>query len=530
MEQQTLRVNALRVAAEKLGFFRFGRLGDKVVLTNDAGDWHLLSAHDFAAFVEGRMEPEHPEYAALVQKCFVRDGADLDGLAERIGRKKRFLGVGPHLVVVITTLRCNQSCCYCHASRADMSCVETDMTIETAEKVVNHALQSNSSYVNFEFQGGEPTVNIDVVRHIVDYAREKNKEIRGRRATEADSKHRFPVLESRPTEPVGPGVNGGIGKTIDFSLVTNMTAMTTEIADWLIANDIYVCTSLDGPQEVHNWNRGWKKDSNAYEAVVHWIKYFRDRYISMGRDPELWHVDALLTTTRKTLEHFKEVVDLYVSLGIRNLHLRPLNPFGFAEKSWRRVGYTMEEFLDFYARALDYIIELNKQGVQIIEGNATVFLTKMLTPDDPNYVDIRSPCGAGTGQVAYGYDGKIYPCDEARMLAAMGDEMFNLGHLDSSTMVDTLQHPTIKTLMLASLQDGLPGCDTCWNLPFCGVCPVYNYRVGGDVFGQRPQSAQCKQYLAIAHLLMEHLANDEDGQVAQIFSRWTVRRTRDEDS
>ncbi|MBT3220349.1 MAG: hypothetical protein HN348_14785 [Proteobacteria bacterium] len=30
---------------------------------------------------------------------------------------------------------------------------------------------------------------------------------RGRRATEADSKHRSPVLESRPTEPGGPGVD-----------------------------------------------------------------------------------------------------------------------------------------------------------------------------------------------------------------------------------------------------------------------------------------------------------------------------------
>jgi hypothetical protein len=35
-------------------------------------------------------------------------------------------------------------------------------------------------------------------------------EFRGRRATEADSKHRFPVLESRPTEPAGPGVNRGL--------------------------------------------------------------------------------------------------------------------------------------------------------------------------------------------------------------------------------------------------------------------------------------------------------------------------------
>ncbi|MBT3222321.1 MAG: hypothetical protein HN348_24880 [Proteobacteria bacterium] len=35
----------------------------------------------------------------------------------------------------------------------------------------------------------------------------RGRDFRGRRATEADSKHRFPVLESRPTEPAGPGVN-----------------------------------------------------------------------------------------------------------------------------------------------------------------------------------------------------------------------------------------------------------------------------------------------------------------------------------
>ncbi|MBT3221346.1 MAG: hypothetical protein HN348_19865 [Proteobacteria bacterium] len=49
------------------------------------------------------------------------------------------------------------------------------------------------------------------------YADEKmllDNPIRGRRATEADSKHRFPVLESRPTEPGGPGVNRELGKRL----------------------------------------------------------------------------------------------------------------------------------------------------------------------------------------------------------------------------------------------------------------------------------------------------------------------------
>ena len=52
---------------------------------------------------------------------------------------------------------------------------------------------------------------------------------------------------------------------------------------------------------------------------------------------------------------------------------------------------------------------------------------KMLTADDPNFVDILSPCGAGTGQVAYSHDGRIFTCDEARMVSAMGDDMFAIG-------------------------------------------------------------------------------------------------------
>jgi hypothetical protein len=44
-------------------------------------------------------------------------------------------------------------------------------------------------------------------------------------------------------------------------------------------------------------------------------------------------------------------------------------------------------------------------------------LKKMLTTSDPNYVDTRSPCGAVIGQVAYNFDGKIYSCDEGRMMA-----------------------------------------------------------------------------------------------------------------
>ena len=349
------------MSADKLGYFRWGEIGGKFVLTNDAGEWHALEHDDFEQFLKGDISAEHADYKALVAKGFLRDGLDTSRMADAVRRKKFFLNQGPHLHIFITSLRCNQSCKYCHASRADMDKVETDMSLDTAKKAVDLAMQSTSPYICFEFTGGEPTVNMPVIKFVLEYSKEKNK------------------YEN---------------KTLEYSIVTNMTYMTEENAEYLLANDIYVCTSLDGPEELQLEPWLGEKGGNAYDNVVKWMKYFNRRYVEMGRDPELWHVDALMTTTRKTFDQWKELVDLYVELGIRNIHIRPLNPFGFASKTWRVIGYSIQEYMELYERILDYILELNSQGVQIMEGTAATILKKILTPDDPNFVDIRSPIGS----------------------------------------------------------------------------------------------------------------------------------------
>lgn len=496
MRTGTATATRFEVAPEKLGFFRWTRVGGKVLLTNDAGEFHFLSEADFATFLRGGVTAEHPQYTGLHAKGFLRDGLDTEALAQRVRRKKAFLGNGAHLHAVITTLRCNQDCRYCHASRADMSKVETDMPLDTAKQVVDFAMQTPSQYLNFEFQGGEPTVNFDAIKFIVEYSREKNK------------------YE---------------GKELVHSLVTNLTNMDEEKAEWLLANNVLLCTSLDGPEDVHNWNRLWagSKGGNAWQSVMHWIAYFNRRYVEMGRDPELWHVDALMTVTRKTLDRWQDCVDLYVSLGIRSIHFRPLNPFGFATRTWEKIGYTPEEFNTAYASVLDHVIGLNRQGTQIIEGTAATFLKKMLTPYDPNFTDIRSPHGAGTGQIGYSYDGTIYPSDEGRMIAAMGDESFAIGHVSRSTWEEVTRHPTVKAMAVASLLDALPMCHECFNAPYCGVRPDHNYMHFGDLFGQRPNTKKCREHMHMTRQLFERLAYDDDGSLEAIFRRWVIDRPRD---
>jgi len=492
--EKKVRVVRLPLAEDKLSYFRFGDVGDKKIVTNDAGAFHLMGQQAFEDFLGGRIGADHPEHRPLSEKGFLREGLDLARFAGQIRRKKRFVGVGPHLHIVITTLRCNQSCKYCHASRTNMDRVDTDMSLETAKRVVDHALSTTSPYVNFEFQGGEPTVNMPALKFIVEYSREKNKYEK---------------------------------KDLEHSLVTNMTYMTEENAEWLIDNDVMVCTSLDGPEELHNWNRTWRQGSNAYASVRKWIAYFNQRYIDKGRDPQRWHVDALMTTSRKTFDHWREVVDLYIELGMRTIFLRPLNPYGFALDTWKRIGYTPDEYLAFYRNAFDYILEKNLAGIEICEGTAATFLSKMLTADDPNFVDIRSPCGAGTGQVAYNYDGKIFTCDEARMTGAMGNDAFQIGQVGVTSYEDAQSHPTVKALATASLQDSLPHCESCWNKPFCGVCPMHSYMTHGDIFGQRPNSSKCKEHYTIASMLLDRLGNDPDGKIERIFRRWTMTRPRE---
>ncbi|MBW2459215.1 MAG: radical SAM protein, partial [Deltaproteobacteria bacterium] len=323
------------LADGKLAPYRFGRVGDRVVITNDAGYFHLLTQAEHEDLLGGRILAGHPLFEPLRDKGFLGDHLDVGALADRLRQKKTYVGQGPHLHIVICTLRCNQSCKYCHASRTAMDQTETDMSLDTAKQVVDHAMQSPSPYLNFEFQGGEPTLNMPVVKFIVDYSREKNR------------------FEN---------------KDLEHSIVTNLTHLDEATADWLVDNEVLVCASLDGPQELHDYNRPWKAGESAYQQVRKWITYFNERYAAQGKDPQQWHVDALMTTSRKTFDHWKEVIDLYVELGLHTIHLRPLSPYGFAVDTWKQIGYSTAEYIDFYRQALDYIIELNLQGTELVEG------------------------------------------------------------------------------------------------------------------------------------------------------------------
>src|SRR5205823_12278955 len=131
--------------------------------------------------------------AALDEGGFLRASPKIDVLADRLRDRRQYLFQGPSLHIMIITLRCDQICGYCHASRTNLDQEGYDMSEETAKNVVDRILQTSSPSVTIEFQGGEPLVNWPVLQFIVNYTREANETI---------------------------------GKEVSFSLVTNMSLMT----------------------------------------------------------------------------------------------------------------------------------------------------------------------------------------------------------------------------------------------------------------------------------------------------------------
>jgi radical SAM protein with 4Fe4S-binding SPASM domain len=471
------------IAVDRLGFFRWGRIAGKVLVTTDGGDWVLLSEPEFVQLLAGEIKDGHPRFAELLAGGFLREGLDADALAGRLARRVGHSARGPERHVVTVTRR---------RTAADPG---PDLDRGAAERIVDVALQTTAPSVAFEVQAhaGEPLAHVEGVRHFVEYARTANER--------------------------------AAGKTLRFTLVTNLSAMTEETAEWLIAHDVAIRTWLDGPADLHDSNRPYTV-AGPHADVVRWLAWFARRYHELGRDPAAWHVDARPTTTRRMLSAWRELVDEYVARGLRSIRLAPLSPLGFEADAWEAIRYGAAEWVEFYERAFGYVLELNRRGTHIVEATAAMFLHKILSSGDPAKSELRSPCSAGTSEFAYDVDGRVFPGEEARRFDACGDPIFALGDVRQLTIPALVRHPTVRAIAAASLLDAQPMCADCWNKPFCGISPVTSYLREGDLFGQRPRCLECKGHMTIGRTLFGLLADASDRATTEILERWTSPAAR----
>lgn len=477
-------INLDKIKKTSLANFYFRRLKKNYIITNDSGNFSLLNSSQFQTFLNGNLNCLFPEkYSELKNNGFIRKGLDLGFISDEYFKRNAFLRYPASLHIVVVTLRCDHSCIYCQAGAEGLGAANLDMDEPTAEKVVDIIFSSLSKDIVIEFQGGEPLVNFKIVKFIVEYALKKNKKA---------------------------------NKKLSFSLVSNLVFMKKDIMSFLIKNKINICTSLDGQEFIHNKHRKSSKEKNTYKNAIKWLRILMREYKNKNIPSR---PAALATISRFSLKYPRKIIDEYLSLGLEGVHLRPVNPFGLADKKWINLKFTAEEYLRFYEKAFAYILDLNSKGKKFYERYALIFLTKILTDNNPNYLDLRSPCGAGIGQLAYNYNGDVYTCDEGRMLSRARDDSFRLGSSHNFSHLRLSENKLIKSMCMASCLDNLPSCHECAYKPYCGVCPIYNYRINGNLFYK--SEFLCKINKGILDLLFEKI---QEESAKEIFMNWVGLR------
>lgn len=456
--------------------FNFTRLSGKEVLINELGDMLISPIGTVQKIVDHTLDDEDL-YKTLVANSFISEEllpTLLDIYASRLRLKKSFLDDRAALHIFVLTLRCNQNCVYCQASSREEGSAHCSMTFDMMEASVKLMFRSTSQYLTMEFQGGEPSLEPKLIKFGIEKAEEINQ-------TEC--------------------------RNLSYVLCTNCRSLSDELLELCRQYHVLISTSLDGPSYIHNKNRG-REDS--YEKTMAGICKARE---VLGNDA----VSALMTTSELALGYPKEIVDEYVQDGFTDIFLRALNPYGLATENENWDLYN-ERFVEFYKTALDYIIEINKQGTFFREVYAAIILRKMLTPYTTGFVDLQSPAGTVNSVLIYNYDGYVYASDESRMLAENGDHTFRLGRI-SDKYEEIVYGEKVRKIGKVWANEALAGCSDCPVKAYCGADPVRHHSTQGDMYGFRPSSFVCKKNKAIIEHLISLIIERGD-EVMPIFRSW----------
>lgn len=321
---------------------------------------------------------------------------------------------------------CDLRCKYCFASTGDFGTGRKLMPFEVGKASIDFLLEHSKGRPNLEvdFFGGEPLMNFNVVKQVVDYARSKEKEF---------------------------------GKNFRFTITTNGMLLNDERIDYINENMSNVVLSIDGRKEVNDKMRVKVDGSGTYDRIVKNFKKLVSR-----RGTKEYYVRG--TYTRNNLDFTNDILSLYDE-GFDQISVEPV--MDDPEKQYSLKPEDLPRIDEEYDRLIDEILRIRE------EGNFINFFHFMIDLDQgPCLIKRLRGCGSGNEYVAVTPDGDIFPCHQF-----VGNDKFKMGNVLDGTF-DT----SIKEMFTRANVYTKPKCRDCWARFYCsGGCNANNFNYNGDI-------------------------------------------------
>ena len=328
---------------------------------------------------------------------------------------------------------CNLRCAYCFADTGEYHGERALMDLDTAKASIDFLISHSGNRRNLEvdFFGGEPLMNFEVVKKIVEYGREQEK------------------LHN---------------KNIRFTLTTNAYHVTDEMAEFINKEMKNVVISIDGRKEVHDKMRKNVAGEGSYDKVLENAHKIVD-----GRGGKEYYVRG--TYTAENLDFSNDVCAL-ADAGFDQVSVEPVVT---GESYAIREEHVPQLKHEYEILAREYI-KRDKEGKGfnffhfMIDLNSGPCLNKRLRG-----------CGAGSEYLAVTADGSLYPCHQFA-----GMEGFRMGSVREEEIDPEIKREFMETHVFTK-----QGCSECWAKYYCsGGCAANAYHSTGDI--RKPYKIGCE--------------------------------------
>ncbi|HYH08013.1 MAG TPA: radical SAM protein [Thermoanaerobaculia bacterium] len=431
----------------------------------DAEMRDLLAAPPPALTLAGLAEHIGPDAAQLLWDSYFLVAApseEREAIARALDERRQSVHTGRYLgaLQISSSNACNFACTYCFADASDRRSPlrqrgadgPQNITYELAATAIRNvqeiASRNGRTRIGVKFLGREPLINWRVMRAL---------------------------METFSTEGV------------EWSVTTNGSLLTPEIAAELRRFDVLTVVSLDGPAPLNDAVRPAKTGGGTYEAVEKGLRVLSDARVPFG-------VSSVLTAMCD-FEAMHGFIGRIAGLGARELELTlvmqtqhaPVST-GPANTDW------IENLCDLYDTGRLHGLLVHGDWV---DPYHRILATHRFRDEEETVTPIGAACTATSHQISVEPSGDLFPC------RAMSTHYGSIFDLEAA-----LHGPEYERVVMRTYHN-VPACVGCEVEGFCqGTCLGSSEESTGDVYGI--DERYCDVYRAATRALLHRAARRQN--------------------
>lgn len=354
-------------------------------------------------------------------------------------------------IILETTERCNLRCRYCIYSPSfdqKRNHGTSDMPLDIAYLAIDH-LSSNSSLkkkVAISFYGGEPLLCFPFILDCVRYAKTKI-----------------------PREK------------LYFSLTTNGTLLTREMADYFFANGFGVHVSIDGPQDVHDENRIHSNGRGSFVETIRGMKYLLDAF---GKEYNRLSV-SMVYSPPYSGEKISKIVafwndnpwipkDISLSFSYQQRSISP-SQMNYDGIDYSVLNWAIKDYFESFQDGR----KPHPIAAQVLEKKLAIIHKRYTFLEQIENSSLNACCMPAARKIYFAVDGTMSLCERVGSAP-------DFGNVRSGMNIER-----IKRLFLFDYRDRSDfACSSCWCSRLCDICYVQSYYNGS--FDGRYKNYYCE--------------------------------------